>query len=93
MMLLPFSMKIRIVENGKNKVRLWFPVFFIWLVLFALAIVIAPFVLVGALILWPRKLGKKLLMFGPMFFYMLGSLNGLDIQVGSTHKQVSISFK
>ena len=92
-MLPPFFMKIRIVEKGKNKVRLWFPMFLIWLLLLALAIAIAPFVLVAALILWPWKLGKKLLMFGPMFFFMLGSLNGLDIQVGSLHKQVSISFK
>ena len=93
MMLPPFSVKIRIIENGKNKVRLWFPMFLIWLVILVLAIAVAPLVLAAALILWPRNLGKKLLMFGPMFFNMLSSLHGLDIQVGSLNKQVSISFK
>ncbi len=88
----PFSMKIRVVEDRKNKVRLWFPVVLIWIVLLVLAIVLSPLILLISLILWPRGTGKKLLMFGPTFFYLLTTLHGLNIQTESKDDQVLISF-
>ena len=85
-------MKIRVVEDGKNKLRLWFPVILIWIILLALAIVLSPLILLVSLILWPNGAGKKLLMFGPMFFYLLSTLHGLNIQTENRDNQVSISF-
>lgn len=93
MMRPPLFIKIHIVENGKNKIRLWFPFILVWLFLFVLAIAISPFVLIAALILWPSGLGKKLLMFGPMFFYMLNSLGGLNVQTQDQDSKVSITIK
>jgi hypothetical protein len=88
----PVSMKIRIVEGGKNKLRLWFPLILIWGVLLVLAIVLSPLILLASLILWRQGTGKKLLMFGPMFFYLLSTLHDLNIQTESIDNQVSISF-
>ncbi len=93
MRLPPLSMKIRVVEGGKNKLRLWFPVVLIWLVLLALAIVLSPFILLASLILWRHGNGKKLLMIGPMFFFLLSTLHGLNIQTESIDSQFSISFR
>jgi hypothetical protein len=89
----PLSIKIHIVENGKNKIRLWFPFILIWLFLLILAIALSPFVLVAALILWPFNLGRRLLMFGPMFFGVLNSLAGLNIQTQDQDSEVSITIK
>lgn len=93
MMRPPFSIKIHIVENGKNKIRLWFPFILVWLVLLIFAIALSPFILIAALILWPRNLGKRLLMFGPMFFCVLNSLSGLNIQTQDQDSKVSITIK
>ncbi len=89
----PLFIKIHIVENGKNKIRLWFPFILVWLVLLVLAIALSPFILIAALILCPRSLGKKLLMFGPVFFYALNSLGGLNIQTQDQDSKVSILIK
>jgi len=93
MTLPPLSMKIRVVEAGKTKLRLWFPVVLIWLVLLILAIVLSPLILLASLILWRQGIGKKLMMFGPMFFYLLSTLHGLNIQTESIDSQFSISFR
>jgi hypothetical protein len=93
MRLPPLSMKIRVVEAGKTKLRLWFPVVLVWLVLLVLAVVLFPFILLASLILWRQSIGKKLLMFGPMFFYLLSTLHGLNIQTESIDNQFSISFR
>jgi hypothetical protein len=93
MMLPPLWMKIRVVEGGKNKLRLWFPLVLVWLVLLALAIVLSPIILLASLILWRNGIGKKLLMFGPMFFCLLGTLHGLNIQTESIDNQFIISFR
>ena len=81
------------MENGKNKIRLWFPFILVWLFLLVLVIALSPFILIAALILWPRGLGKKLLMFGPMFFGVLNSLSGLNIQTESQDSKVLITIK
>ena len=93
MMRPPLSIKIHIVENGKNKIRLWFPFILVWLFLLVLVIALSPFILVAALILWPSGLGKKLLMLGPMFFGVLNSLSGLNIQTESQNSKVLITIK
>jgi hypothetical protein len=93
MTLPPLSMKIRVTEAGKTKLRLWFPVILVWLVLLALAIVLSPLILLASLILWRQGIGKKLLMFGPMFFCLLSTLHGLNIQTESIDSQFSISFR
>lgn len=93
MMLPPVWMRLRIVEGGKNKLRLWFPFVLIWLVFLILMIILSPLVLLASLILWGYGLGKKLLMVGPMLFYVLCALHGLNIQVDSVENQFSISFQ
>lgn len=93
MMWPPLSMRMHIIENGKTKIRFWFPVFIIWLLLLVLALVLAPLIIIAALILWPRSIGKRLLLIGPAFFYLLGSLRGLNILTQNPKDQVCIYFR
>lgn len=88
----PLFMKIHVVENGKTKIRLWIPIFIVWLILLVLAIALAPLIIIVALILWPRSLGKKILLLGPAFFYLLGSMRGLNILTQNPKDQVCIYF-
>lgn len=89
----PLFIKIHIVEKGKKKIRLWFPFILVWLFFLVLLIALSPFILIAALILWPRSRGKKLLMFGPMFFGVLNSLSGLNIQTQDQDNKVLITIK
>jgi len=89
----PLWMRLRIIESGRTKLRLWLPFVLIWLVFLLLIIILSPLVLLASLIMWGYGLGKKLLMVGPMFFYVLCALHGLNIQVDSVDSQFSISFQ
>lgn len=86
-------MKMYIVENGKTKIRFWFPIILIWLFLLILAIGLAPLIIIAALVLWPRSSGKKLLLIGPAIFYLLSSIRGLNIQTQNLKDQVYIYFQ
>jgi len=88
----PLFMKIHVVENGKTKIRLWIPIFIVWLVFLVLAIALAPLIIIAALILWPRSHGKNLLLIGPAFFSLLGSMRGLNILTQNPKDQVCIYF-
>lgn len=92
-MMPPFWMSLRIVEGGRTRFRLWLPFILIWLVFLILLIILSPLVLLASLILWRYGLGKKLLMVGPMLFYVLCSLHSLNVQVQSADNQFSISFQ
>jgi len=89
----PFGVKLRILEKGKRKLKIWLPFFLVWLFFLVLMLIFSPLVLLAAIILWPTRLGKKILMFGPVFFTVLSSFHGLNIQIEDLNKQVSLSFK
>lgn len=93
MMWPPLFMKMHIIENGKTKIRFWFPIFIVWFLLLVLAIVLSPLIIIAALILWPRSSGKKLLLIVPMFFTLLSSMRGLNIQTQNLNDQVYIYFR
>ena len=93
MMLPPFGMRLRLVEGGRTKIRIWLPFVLIWLVFLILMVILSPLVLLASLILWGHGLGKKLLMFGPMLFGVLCALHGLNIGIESVDSQFSISFQ
>ncbi len=86
-------MKMHVVESGKTKIRLWFPIIIVWLILLVIAIALAPLIIIAALVLWPRSSGKKLLQLGPAFFCLLGSMRGLNILTENPKDQVSIYFR
>jgi hypothetical protein len=86
-------MRIHIVEENKKKVGLILPFFLVWLLLLPFVIVLTPFVLLAALILWPSGYGKTILAAGPALFSVISALSNLHIQVEKPDNKVLIWLK
>jgi hypothetical protein len=91
--MIPVYMKINVVNNNENKIKIFFPLIVLWVILFALLIVLAPFVLVLSVILWKKKLGKILLLTYPMAFSVINSFSGLVVHVERSNKRILINIK
>jgi len=78
---------------GRRRFPVWLPLFLLWPVAAAVIIVLAPLVLLAALILLPLGWGKSVLLSGLMFFGVLCALRGLEVNVNLGNRLVQISFK
>jgi len=78
---------------GRRRFPVWLPLFLLWPVAAALAIVLAPLVLLAALILWPSVWGKLVLLSGPMLLGILSALRGLELNLNLGSRLLQISFK
>jgi hypothetical protein len=88
----PQIMILRILDNDKN-LRLWLPLFLVYLLATAFALVLAPLVIVAGIILYPFGWGKSLLLAGPYIYNVICNLRGLEVDVHKKHEQFFISFK
>jgi lipopolysaccharide export LptBFGC system permease protein LptF len=87
-MSLPLLLRLRVQESGKKDVRLYLPLFLVWLLLFPLLLVATPFILVAVVLTWRRGHGRTLLVIIPMLVTVIWSLSGLHIQVEKPDNQV-----
>ena len=92
-MIPPAVLRIRVVEHGKKQVGLWLPLVLVWPLLLLLALVIAPLVIIAAVLLWPSGRGKAILLSGPSLYALLCSLRGLTVQVEGIDEQVLIAIR
>ena len=90
--MLPMFMKMFIREREKKGVRLWFPVFLVWILLFAIMLVLLPLVLLAALLTLRRGPGLNLLLFYPMAWAVLWSLSSLHVDVENESHKIFIKF-
>jgi hypothetical protein len=91
--MLPMVMRLKIVEQGRKKVNLWFPAIIGWLFLFVLLIILFPLVLLAAILTWGRGPGRALLAFYPMIVSILFNLSDLHIEVEGGDQSYLISFR
>jgi hypothetical protein len=84
---------MRLGVGGRRRFSIWLPLFLLWPVAAALAIVLAPLVLLAALILWPLVWGKLLLLSGPMLLGVLCALRGLELELNQGSRLLQISFR
>jgi hypothetical protein len=84
----PTIMKVRI-----NGFWLWLPLFLLMPFGLVLVLVLAPFVLLAALVLWPWGYGRPLVMFLPYTLNCLHALRGLEVDVEDRKEKVHIYFK
>ena len=87
----PWLMRLNI--SGRRRCSLWLPLFLLWPLAAALAIVLAPLVLLAALILWHLVWGKLILLSGPMLFDVFCSLRGLEVDINRGNRVFLIAFK
>jgi hypothetical protein len=89
--MIPMLMRLKVSRNpGKYGVLL--PVFLVWILLFALLIVLFPFVLIAALLTWRSGQGKWLLLTYPLLISVLFHLSGLHIEVEHPDENILIAF-
>lgn len=89
--MIPLFMRLRVGRNPK-KHGLLLPVFLVWILLFALMLVLLPLVLLAALITWPSGQGKWLLLTYPLLISVLFHLSGLHIEVEQADQNILIAF-
>jgi len=80
------------VSRNPDKYGVLLPVFLVWILLFALMIVLFPFVLIAALVTWRSGQGKWLLMTYPLLVSVLFHLSGLHIEVEHPDENILIAF-
>jgi hypothetical protein len=86
--MIPMIMKIHIHERGKKRINLFLPMFLIWILFFALMIVLLPIFLFVGLIAWTRGYGRIFLFSIPMFFSLIWALSGLRIHIEEKDKRI-----
>jgi hypothetical protein len=89
--MIPMLMRLKVSRNP-DKYGVLLPVFLVWILLFALMIVLFPFVLIAALLTWRRGQGKWLLMTYPLLISVLCHLSGLHIEVEQPDENILIAF-
>lgn len=89
--MIPLFMRLRVGRNP-DKYGVLLPIFLIWILLFALMIILLPFVLIAAIFTWRGGHGKLLLLTYPLLVSLLFKLSGLHIEVGGPKDNVLIAF-
>lgn len=91
--MIPFFMYLHVVEDGRTKIKLPLPLFIAWILLFCLALVLLPFVLITALVFWVLKYDLRILRFFPKCLAIVCALSGLIIFIEEKNKRVYLSIR
>jgi len=89
--MIPMLMRLKVSRNP-NRHGVLLPVFLVWILLFALMIVLLPLVLIAALLTWRSGQGKWLLLTYPLLISVLFHLSGLHIEVENREQNILIAF-
>jgi len=89
--MIPMLMRLK-VGRKPDRYGLLLPVFLVWILLFALMVVLLPFVLVAALFTWASGQGKWLLMTYPLLISVLFHLSGLHVEIEHEEQNILIAF-
>ncbi len=91
-MTLPPSILRLQLRGPQRRIRLWLPLFLLWPPLAIVGLILAPLVLLAAVVLWPRGWGRPVLMAGPALVRLVFALRGLKIEVDGPEQTVFISI-
>jgi hypothetical protein len=89
--MIPIFMRLKIGRKPDGY-GLLLPVFLVWILVFALMIVLLPVVVIAALLTWRSGQGKFLLLTYPLLISLLFQLSGLHIEIGRSEQNVLIAF-
>jgi hypothetical protein len=91
--MIPLILKLRIKDKNQRRFGIWLPLFLIWLIVLPLLALLAPLVLLAALILWPGGKGRLVLYSYLAIFSLIFNLSGLKIDVQSKDSIVYINLR
>lgn len=86
-------MKINIRKKDKKGVKLFSPLFLLWIVLWALLIALFPLIPIIALYLWSKGYGRVLFLIYPFLFSIMWSMSGLSVLVEQKDNKLEFFFK
>ena len=87
----PSLVRVRFRNPGRY-IGLWLPVILVWPFAVLLGLLLLPLVLAASIVLWPKGLGKVLLLAGPRFFLLFCALRGLRIRFEYSTQRVLVYF-
>ncbi len=93
MMWPPSIIRLRIVDNGRKKIRLWLPLFLIWPLVLVLATGLLPIVLLVTLIGWGPGKVKAVVQAGAALCSAVCYLRGLTVEVRGEGDEVLVSVR
>jgi hypothetical protein len=92
--MIPIFFKLHIKnENNKKKINFWFPIILIWVIYYALLILLSPFILLAAIIALPKGYSITILSFYLYLFVIVFYLSDLKVDVESKKEKVFILFQ
>jgi hypothetical protein len=91
--MIPLILKLRIKDKNQRRFGIWLPLFLIWLIVLPLLALLAPLVLLAALILWPSGKGRLVLYSYMAIFSLIFNLSGLKVDVQSKDSIVYINLR
>ena len=91
----PYLISLRVTDQGHTKIRLWLPLFLLWLLLLPLFVLILVVALLADLVTLPtgNVFGFTRFLFGVLG--ILGATRGTQVQVNShdpKHARQSVAF-
>ncbi len=90
--MIPLMMNLRVKGKTQRVVGFWFPFFLIWLLVFPLLLLAAPFILICSLVLWHEGKGKLFLHGYLTVFVIIGSMSGIKVEVQSKDSDIFINL-
>ena len=88
----PMIMKLGFGKPG-GRFSIWVPLFVLFPFLIVILLLITPFLLLTALVLWSFGWGRPFLLFIPVLLGLLWALRGLEIDINDKKEKVFISIK
>jgi hypothetical protein len=89
----PLIMRLHIKREGRMGIRLWLPLFLIYPLLAALALLLLPLVLVAALILLPLGWSRAIILIYPRLYSVICALRELEVDFQKKDERMFFSFK
>ncbi len=92
MMIPPVFVRIRLIENGGRRIRLWLPVVILWPLAVVVAVIFAPVAAVAAIVSLGSRSVRKALRKIWRVMVVIFSLRGLLIQMKDKNDEVLIDI-
>jgi len=91
--MIPMILKLRVRDKEGKRFFIWLPLFLVWIIILPLLLIPIPFVLLAALIMCPTGKGYIILYGYLTIFKLIGSLSGLEINIGSGNNNFFIILR
>jgi hypothetical protein len=86
----PLIVHLRL-PHKEGSLSLWIPIFLVYPLLLVIALLLAPFVLILSLLMWPSGRGETLLLAGPAVCRLWWNTRGLKVDIQQKTGRMLIS--